>query len=153
MMRQAYLRLRVDLLAGVVDRLPEDFFEPVDVDLLAGAFFAGDFLAAVFLAAEVERLGLGLADLAFAGAFLAAGAFFAGDFLTDALRPLEVDAFLAAGEADLVAFFAAGFFVTLRERLAGATASVAAASATLAVGFVGLAERGEVWGGEREGGE
>ncbi len=134
---------------GVVDRL-DDFLDDVDV-LFAGAFLAGDLagaflagdLAGAFLAADlddadterlvlVERLGFGLVDLAAAG--------FAAVFLADAERPL-VEVLLLAGDLDVAAaaaFFAAGFFVTLRLRLAGSATTSAAASATLAVGFVDL---------------
>ena len=136
---------------GVVDRL-DDFLDDVEVLLFAGAFFtgvffaaalaAGAFLAGDFLAADlddadaerlvlVERLGFGLADLAAAGFTVVAVV-----FLTDAERPL-VDVLLLAGDLDLAAAFAAGFLVTLRLRLAGSATS-AAASATLAVGFVDL---------------
>lgn len=148
-----YFLLRVLRLpvTGVVDRL-DDFLDDVEVLLFAGAFFAGAFLAGdlagdlagAFLAADledadaerlvlVERLGFGLADLAAAG--------FAAVFLADAERPLVdfVEALLLAGDLDLAAaFFAAGFFVTLRLRLAGSATTSAAASATFAVGFVDL---------------
>lgn len=144
-----YFLLRVLRLpvTGVVDRL-DDFLDDVEVLLFAGAFFAGTFLAGdlagAFLAADledadaerlvlVERLGFGLADLAAAG--------FAAVFLADAERPLVdfVEALLLAGDLDLAAaFFAAGFFVTLRLRLAGSATTSAAASATFAVGFVDL---------------
>ena len=138
-----YFLLRVlRLAAGVVDRL-DVFFAAAEVLLFAAVFFAGVFLAedlAGDLAAAdldeaeaerlvlVERLGLGLA------AFVAA--VFAAVFLTDVERPL-VEVLLLAGDLDAAAvFFAAGFFVTLRLRLAGAASS--AASATFAVGFVDL---------------
>ncbi len=148
-----YFLLRVLRLpvTGVVDRL-DDFLDDVEVLLFAGAFFAGAFLAGdlagdlagAFLAADledadaerlvlVERLGFGLADLAAAG--------FAAVFLADAERPLVdfVEALLLAGDLDLAAaFFAAGFLVTLRLRLAGSATTSAAASATFAVGFVDL---------------
>jgi hypothetical protein len=143
-----YFLLRVLRLpvTGVVDRL-DDFLDDVEVLLFAGAFLAGDLagdLAGAFLAADledadaerlvlVERLGFGLADLAAAG--------FAAVFLADAERPLVdfVEALLLAGDLDLAAaFFAAGFFVTLRLRLAGSATTSAAASATFAVGFVDL---------------
>jgi hypothetical protein len=139
-----YFLLRVLRLpvTGVVDRL-DDFLDDVEVLLFAGAFFAGAFLAGDLAGdladadAErlvlVERLGFGLADLAAAG--------FAAVFLADAERPLVdfVEALLLAGDLDLAAaFFAAGFFVTLRLRLAGSATTSAAASATFAVGFVDL---------------
>ncbi len=136
--------------AGVVDRL-DDFFEDVEVlcfaaAFVAAAFVAGAFVAAAFLAGDflaaglddadaerlalVARLGFGLADLEAAG--------FAAVFLTEAERPL-VEVLLFAGDLDLAAaFFAAGFFVTLRLRLAGSATTSAAASATLALGFVDL---------------
>lgn len=153
-----YFLLRVLRLpvTGVVDRL-DDFLDDVEVLLFAGAFFAGAFFAGAFLAGDlagdlagaflaadledadaerlvlVERLGFGLADLAAAG--------FAAVFLADAERPLVdfVEALLLAGDLDLAAaFFAAGFLVTLRLRLAGSATTSAAASATFAVGFVDL---------------